>query len=387
MPTSYVKKVAKDLKLPESEVEDYWSKAKEIATERFDPKQKGYWSYVMGIFKNMLSISASDEALLAFTSESARNSKWWEGLTNKQQKAYIKEHPKSKYAKMYKAKVEEPKAAEPKAEEPEPISEKDQAVARNIVQMNEDKIEEGIEDDLTEHELDKGLEVLNSLTEEPEEEPSKDLNADEEEDDDLSDLDVPDEEEEEDTEPNKDLNAEEEEDTEEEPEKEEPTNDLNADEEEDNEPTEEEPEQDLNADEEEDTEEPEPESDADEEEPESEPEQPEETGKKDDKILTPENIKIAKAVVGSLAKNVLGALAVALLFTPLLPLALEIGDMYWKYLQGEAEEDDEDYEEEEPIKKKKKQVRASARKDTKFFINHFTEWLLKQDIKKLAAKK
>jgi hypothetical protein len=309
----------------QAKIEKCWTKARKLAIRKYKPSDNEYEKYVERIFKNMLSLSAEDEVLAGFVSESARNAKWWDGLTRRQQLAYIKEHPKSKHAKNIKSKDATGKK----------LSTKEQAVAQNTVQMHEDEIVDSVKDDIGEEDLEKGLDVLNALPTTEDEEQSTDETPEET--------------------------------TEEEPAEDETTEEP---------PTEEEP---VTKEEF-----PEEEEDTDEE-PAATPKGPQSA----ERIpLTAENIKIAKAVIGSIAKSVLGVLAVAALFTPLLPLVLDIGDMYYKHKYGENEVEGE--EDEVPVKKKKAKRQATAantRKDTKFFVKDFTQWLVSQDIEELAAAK
>lgn len=52
MPTAYVKKLAKKKRIPISEVEDRWKKAKKLAKKRIGKRDN--WAYTMGIFKKMM---------------------------------------------------------------------------------------------------------------------------------------------------------------------------------------------------------------------------------------------------------------------------------------------------------------------------------------------
>lgn len=60
MASPYVKKLAKDFGKSEKEMEDLWSKAKEITSETFNKKEIDFsekeYSYTTGIIKNMLGI-------------------------------------------------------------------------------------------------------------------------------------------------------------------------------------------------------------------------------------------------------------------------------------------------------------------------------------------
>jgi hypothetical protein len=161
MPSAYVEKIAKELKVPVKQIEGFWEKAKAIAGKRFKGKKTGaFYAYTTGILKNMLSLSQSGAShstislVPSYTSESlakpkkksktfkakvkpkaklktkakvkpkkikvklkakakpkteksGKLSKWWKSLTAARQQAYLTKHPKSKYAKAHYAEVDQ----------------------------------------------------------------------------------------------------------------------------------------------------------------------------------------------------------------------------------------------------------------------------------------
>ena len=90
MPTPYLQKLHEDHGIPMEKLEAYWEKAKEIA----EKGGKGY-GYVVGILKNMLSISEH-----VSLSDSSHVPSWWKQLNTEQQKEYIRDHPGSKLSPM-----------------------------------------------------------------------------------------------------------------------------------------------------------------------------------------------------------------------------------------------------------------------------------------------
>lgn len=90
MPTPYLEKLHEDHGIPMKRLEEYWEKAKKIA----EKGGKGY-GYVVGILKNMLSISEH-----VSLSDSSHVPSWWKQLNTEQQKEYIRDHPGSKLSPM-----------------------------------------------------------------------------------------------------------------------------------------------------------------------------------------------------------------------------------------------------------------------------------------------
>jgi hypothetical protein len=115
MPTGYVTKLAKEHNLSVDEAERRWSKAKGIAGK--DGKSEDY-AYITGIFKKMmketstmtaprLNASARLQSILIASLERKKAvhlvtaaEAWWEEMTPRQKRQYIKDHPGSKYAKQ-----------------------------------------------------------------------------------------------------------------------------------------------------------------------------------------------------------------------------------------------------------------------------------------------
>lgn len=84
MPNVYLKKISKEHGIPIKKLEEYWERAKEIAKSRFKAKDNRFYAYVNGIFKNMASLSAESPA-------------WWDKLSLERKKAYLQQHPNSKF--------------------------------------------------------------------------------------------------------------------------------------------------------------------------------------------------------------------------------------------------------------------------------------------------
>ncbi len=87
MPTPYIQKLASDLNVDISQVEELWNRAKDIARSKFEESDDQYFPYVTGILKNMLGVSNYSFASLS--------SKFWDLLTREQQEDYLKRHANS----------------------------------------------------------------------------------------------------------------------------------------------------------------------------------------------------------------------------------------------------------------------------------------------------
>lgn len=81
MPSNYLNRLHADYGIPMKKLEDYWSRAVEIAEKSGHKEQ---YAYVTGIFKNMLALTSS-------------SSDFWDMLTLEQKKAYLAEHPNSHF--------------------------------------------------------------------------------------------------------------------------------------------------------------------------------------------------------------------------------------------------------------------------------------------------
>ena len=90
MPTPYLNKLHEEHGIPMERLEEYWDKAKAIAKK----SGKGF-GYVVGILKNMLSLSEG-----VSLSDSSHVPSWWKELNTEQQIEYIREHPGSKLSPM-----------------------------------------------------------------------------------------------------------------------------------------------------------------------------------------------------------------------------------------------------------------------------------------------
>ena len=98
MPTPYLQKLHEDHGIPMEKLEAYWEKAKEIAKKG----GKGY-GYVVGILKNMLSLSEH-----VSLSDQASTHAWWKKLTKEQQREYLRKYPGSKFNPMRRNKAAKP---------------------------------------------------------------------------------------------------------------------------------------------------------------------------------------------------------------------------------------------------------------------------------------
>lgn len=117
MPNARLAKLSKELNIPQVKLEEYWKKAKQIAMKKLPKKDPQYWSFVQGIFGNMLNVSESVpiESLSA-KKKSARKTKlsanglplWWVKKSTNQKRAYLERNPGSKFAAIFKG--EEAKA-------------------------------------------------------------------------------------------------------------------------------------------------------------------------------------------------------------------------------------------------------------------------------------
>lgn len=90
MPTPYLEKLHKEQNIPMAKLEEYWSRAKDIAKKR-DPKD---YALVTTIFKRIVGVSSESQ------SDSRHVPEWWSLLDTKQQKDYIRDHPGSKLSPM-----------------------------------------------------------------------------------------------------------------------------------------------------------------------------------------------------------------------------------------------------------------------------------------------
>ena len=91
MPTAYIQSLHETTGLALDTLEKYWAKAKAIAKKNGDAVGDRYWAYVTGIFKNMVGVSESA------THENFPD--WWKNMDREARKKYLKEHPKSRFAK------------------------------------------------------------------------------------------------------------------------------------------------------------------------------------------------------------------------------------------------------------------------------------------------
>ena len=117
MPNRYLEKISNEGHIPMAELEAYWSQAKARAKEQgVDPKK--FYAYVMTIFKNLASINgvSVEEAFQSISRQVEVESdiatgrdfeseskgvvipEWWMRLSQERQKAYLKLHPRSKFA-------------------------------------------------------------------------------------------------------------------------------------------------------------------------------------------------------------------------------------------------------------------------------------------------
>jgi hypothetical protein len=61
MPNSYFQKISDERNISIRALEEIWEKAKNLATDKFDEGDKGYYAYTTSIFKNMLGLSTREE--------------------------------------------------------------------------------------------------------------------------------------------------------------------------------------------------------------------------------------------------------------------------------------------------------------------------------------
>ncbi len=109
MPTPYLQKLHEDHGIPMEKLEAYWEKAKEIAKKG----GKGY-GYVVGILKNMLSLSEH-----VSLSDQASTHAWWKKLTKEQQREYLRKYPGSKFNPMRRNKAAKPSAPAASVQSPQ----------------------------------------------------------------------------------------------------------------------------------------------------------------------------------------------------------------------------------------------------------------------------
>lgn len=117
MPNRYLEKISNEGHIPMAELEAYWNQAKARAKEQgVDPKK--FYAYVMTIFKNLASVNgvSVEEAFQSISHQVGVESdiatgrdfeseskgvvlpEWWMRLSQERQKAYLKLHPRSKFA-------------------------------------------------------------------------------------------------------------------------------------------------------------------------------------------------------------------------------------------------------------------------------------------------
>jgi len=117
MPNRYLEKISNEGHIPMAELEAYWNQAKARAKEQgVDPKK--FYAYVMTIFKNLASVNgvSVEEAFQSISRQVEVESdiatgrdfeseskgvvlpEWWMRLSQERQKAYLKLHPRSKFA-------------------------------------------------------------------------------------------------------------------------------------------------------------------------------------------------------------------------------------------------------------------------------------------------